>query len=156
MQPRRVDPDRDDFPALLALIRLAFAGMDGRIDPPSSVHALTAETLREKARSETGFVIDKGDRPIACLFCRPEPPDTLYLGKLAILPEEQGRGLGWCLLGAAEGLAGALGASCLRLETRIELIENHATFEAWGFVKTAFHSHPGHEKPTSIEMRKWL
>lgn len=156
MKPRRIDPEHDDMAALLALIRDAFADMEGRIDPPSSVHTLDPHSLQAKARVETGFVIEEGRNPIACLFCRPEPPDTLYLGKLAIRPSHQGHGFGWQLLGQAEALAGQLGFHTLRLETRIELTDNHVTFTAWGFEKTAEKRHPGFDRTTSIEMRKRL
>ena len=58
MTPVEADIAVDPIPAgferweaLLALIRTAFAPMDGVIDPPSSVHRLTPETLRAKAQS---------------------------------------------------------------------------------------------------------
>ncbi len=38
--PRQLGPGDDPAP-VLALIRDAFAGMEGRIDPPSSMHHLT-------------------------------------------------------------------------------------------------------------------
>lgn len=152
--PRRIDPDRDDMKALLQLIRTAFASMDGVIDPPSSAHELTAESLRDKARLETGFVIMDEGLPVACLFCRPERPDTLYLGKLAVDPARQGRGLGRLLLAAADDLARAAGLRRLRLETRVELDGNHRTFERWGFVKTGESRHPGFSRTTSIDMER--
>ena len=37
--------DPYDWPALLALIARAFAYMEGRIDPPSSLHRLTPQGL---------------------------------------------------------------------------------------------------------------
>lgn len=42
----------------------------------------------------------------------------------------------------------------LELETRIELLENHATFAALGFVRVTESAHPGFSRPTSITMRK--
>lgn len=141
--------------ALLALILKAFAGMDGRIDPPSSAHALTVEVLRNKARDEIGYVIEIEDRPVACLFCKPEP-GALYLGKLAVDPDFQGKGFGRLLLVAAEELAQSLGLMSLRLETRVELTENHDLFRRWGFRNTAENSHAGFDRITSIEMTKRL
>jgi hypothetical protein len=40
-----------DWAALLALIRAEFAFMEGRIDPPSSMHGLTPETIALQART---------------------------------------------------------------------------------------------------------
>jgi GNAT superfamily N-acetyltransferase len=154
-EPRPIDPERDDMAALLSLILAAFAGMEGRIHPPSSTRSLTPETLREKARLESGFVIEAEGRPVACLFCRAER-DCLYLGKLAVDPAWQGKGLGRRLLAEAEALAGSLGLKRLRLETRVELTENHAVFGRWGFVRVGEHSHAGFGRVTSIEMAKEL
>jgi GNAT superfamily N-acetyltransferase len=150
----RLDDSFSRWDALLALVRTSFAYMEGRIDPPSSAHRLTPETLAEKARDEIGYVIADGDTLLACAFFRPEPPDFLYLGKLAVSPAAQGKGLGKLLLATADDTARQLGLPKLRLETRIELVENHATFAAWGFVNTAENRHAGFDRTTSIEMQR--
>ncbi|MGV1956568.1 GNAT family N-acetyltransferase [Agrobacterium sp. 22-214-1] len=141
---------------LLALIMSSFAYMDGIIDPPSSAHRLTLENLAEKARVEIAFVALDGDEIVGCLFCRPEPPARLYVGKLCVSPKAQGKGIGRMLLERAEARARELALPALRLETRIELIANHARFAAWGFVKTAENAHAGYNRTTSIEMTKFL
>lgn len=141
---------------LLALIMSSFAYMDGVIDPPSSAHRLTLENLAEKARVEIAFVALDGDEIVGCLFCRPEPPACLYVGKLCVSPKAQGKGVGRMLLEQAEALARELALPALRLETRIELIANHTKFAAWGFVKTAENAHAGYNRTTSIEMTKFL
>ena len=153
---RPVDPDRDDMAALLSLIHAAFRYMDGVIDPPSSAHALTVEGLRQKARSETGYLIAEKDVPLACLFARNEPPDTVYIGKFAVSPDRQGEGFGRQLMAMAERHARQQGFNRLRLETRVELLQNHALFRHFGFEKTAENSHPGYQRPTSIEMIRVL
>ena len=153
---RRLDATFDRWDDLLALILESFDSMNGRIDPPSSALALTAESLLAKADAEIAFLAMDGNDMLACMFLRPEPPHTLYIGKLAVRPSAQRRGLGWALLGVAENEAQARNLSQLRLETRIELVENHATFGAWGFLKTAENSHPGFARKTFIEMRKQL
>ncbi|UVD56780.1 GNAT family N-acetyltransferase [Rhizobium sp. Pop5] len=140
---------------LLALILTAFASMNGRIDPPSSALRLTAQALAEKAEAEIGHVAIEQGKLTACLFLRPEA-DCLYVGKLAVLPAAQGKGLGRRLLAVAEETAAALGLAALRLETRIELTDNHAVFAAWGFERTAEKAHPGFTRTTFIEMRKIL
>ncbi|NEI73468.1 GNAT family N-acetyltransferase [Rhizobium lusitanum] len=150
---RRLDGSFDGWDALLDLILMSFAYMDGRIDPPSSALALTPQALKAKAGEEIGYVAFDGNRIAGCIFCRPEA-EALYIGKLAVLPAAQGKGIGKRLLGAAEAIARELGLSTLRLETRIELIDNHATFAAWGFQKTAENRHSGFDRTTSIEMRK--
>jgi len=155
MQVRRLEPSFDRYDALLAMIRAAFSYMDARIDPPTSAHRLTPATLKEKALSEIVFVALDDQRLVGCIFCRPEP-QCLYIGKLAVVPDRQGGGIGRALLIAAEAEARALSLPAMRLETRIELAENHARFGAMGFEKTAENRHPGFDRTTSIEMTKRL
>ncbi|KJF68772.1 GNAT family N-acetyltransferase [Rhizobium nepotum] len=141
---------------LLALIMSSFAYMDGVIDPPSSAHRLTLENLEEKAKAEIAFVALDGDEIMGCLFCRPEPPSSLYVGKLCVSTKSQGKGIGRMLLERAEASAREMALPALRLETRIELVGNHARFASWGFVRTAENAHAGYDRTTSIEMTKFL
>lgn len=151
---RRLDASFTDWSGLLDLILRAFAYMDGTIAPPSSAHRLTAAELAEKAATELGYVALQGGHLLGCVFLKPEPPDVLYLGKIAVAPAAQGRGIGLLLFEQALAEARSRGLSRLRLETRIELTGNHACFARWGFVKTADRAHPGFTRTTSIEMQR--
>ncbi|NTF06074.1 GNAT family N-acetyltransferase [Agrobacterium rubi] len=151
----KIDGEFKRFAELLALIRSSFAYMDGIIDPPSSAHRLTLDTLAQKAEDEIAFVALDGELLLGCIFCKPEE-ESLYVGKLAVSPLAQGKGVGSVLLRTAEDVARDLGLPALRLETRIELTGNHRRFAAWGFVRTAENSHPGYTRVTSIEMTKRL
>lgn len=151
----RLDEHFVRWDELLALIFASFAYMNGRIDPPSSALLLTPEALAQKARTEIGYAALDGDALAGCMFLQPEK-DCLYLGKLAIAPQAQGRGIGRQLLAVAETVATELGLRSIRLDTRIELTGNHAVFGAWGFVRTAEKFHPGFNRITYIEMRKAL
>ncbi len=151
----RLDADFARWRELLALILSSFAYMNGRIDPPSSALKLTFESLAAKAQAEIAYVVIEEGALVGCIFLRPEA-DCLYVGKLAVAPAAERRGIGRRLLGIAEDTARALSLPGLRLETRIELTENHAVFGRWGFEKTAENAHPGFTRTTSIEMRKRL
>jgi GNAT superfamily N-acetyltransferase len=151
----RIDESFARWEELLSLIMQSFAYMDGVIDPPSSAHRLTAQSLQDKAKAEIGFVVMDEDILVGCMFLKPEDK-TLYLGKLAISADHQGKGIGRQLLAKAEETAKALSLPAIRLETRIELTGNHATFGRWGFIKTAENRHAGYDRSTSIEMQKML
>lgn len=155
MIPFRVDGSFIRWAELLDLIRASFAYMEGRIDPPSSAIHLTAVSLAQKAEAEIAYAVEDNGNLAGCIFLRPEA-ECLYVGKLAVRPSEQGRGIGRRLLATAEEVALDLGLPALRLDTRIELVENHSTFAAWGFAKTEEKSHPGFTRVTFIEMRKAL
>ncbi|TIU88039.1 MAG: GNAT family N-acetyltransferase [Mesorhizobium sp.] len=147
--------DFDRWDDLLALIRRAFAYMDGVIDPPSSAHLLSADSLAEKAKKETGFVAVGNGRIIGCVFALGRARD-FYVGKLAVEPALQGQGVGARLMQAVEDLAGARGKDAIELQARIELTSNHAAFTRLGFRETGRTAHAGYDRPTSITMRKVL
>ena len=142
---RATDPY--DWAGLLALIHRAFAGMEGRIDPPSSLDRLTADDL---AAREVWVIATPAE---ACMVLTPKP-GRLYLGKLAVEPGLQGQGLGRALVRAAEQRALALGLAVVELETRVELVENHAIFGKLGFLEVGRKAHPGFDRPTSITFAK--
>ena len=138
---------------LLAFILRAFACMDGVIDPPSSAYALTPEKLARKARAETVFLAWADGELAGCLFADVRA-DHLYLGKLAVEPSLQGRGIGRRLIGAAQAFAQEQGLATLELRTRVELTGNQQAFAKLGFVETGRTAHPGFSRATSITMRK--
>ena len=149
--PVRLGPDTAALAKVLALVRVSFAYMDGRIDPPSSMHRLTVEAL---ARASTeGEVWAIGDPPVACMVLTPRP-GRLYLGKMAVAEASRGRGLARRLVALAEDRARALGLPALELESRIELTEVHCAFERMGFASTGTTSHSGYDRPTSLTFRR--
>ena len=143
--------DPYDWPALLSLIQSEFAYMQGRIDPPSSMHSLTADTLAAQSRTSEIWAI--GHPPHACIILTPQP-DSLYIGKLSVAATHRRQGLARALIALADTRARALGLPSLELQTRIELTENQSTFTALGFTETARTAHPGYTRPTSITYRR--
>lgn len=145
--------DPFDWPALLSLLQAEFAFMEGRINPPSSLAALTPDALATLSRTAEVWAI--GTPPIACVLLTPRPP-ALYLGKLAVASSHRRKGLARALVDLAETRARALGLAVLELQTRVELFENQATFRALGFVETGRTAHPGYDRPTSVTFRRAL
>jgi ribosomal protein S18 acetylase RimI-like enzyme len=145
----------DDWEGLLALLRESFAYMDGRIDPPSSLHLLDAGKLAAKAAAEELILAYVDGRLAGCLFAAPRG-DALYLGKIAVRPDLRGRGVARRMFALAEASARERKFRALELQARIELTENHRTFMALGFEKTGEGSHPGYSRPTDVNFRKVL
>lgn len=140
-----------DWTALLHLIRAEFAYMEPRINPPSSMHRLTEADIAAKA--ETGEVWVIGTPPVACVFLTYQQ-ESLYIGKLAVAADQRGKGLARALIDVAEVRARDLGLGWLELETRVELVENHAAFARMGFHEVGRKAHAGFDRPTSITFRK--
>ncbi len=114
---------------VLALVRSTFAGMAGRVDPPSSVHLLTHRTLDDAARADEVWAI--GVPVVACVTLTPKG-GALYLGKLAVAEGARGQGLARRLVSLAVGRARALGLDRVQLQTRIELSKTTARSPRWG------------------------
>jgi len=140
---------------LLSFIRDAFSYMDGVIEPPSSIHRLDAYSLAEKSARETAIVVLSGRTIVGCAFLD-DRDDRFYLGKLAVSPELQGRGIGRLLMAYCEGLAREAGKTAIELQTRVELTGNQQAFARLDFVETERTAHAGYDRPTSITMRKAL
>lgn len=153
--PRRLGPGDPMLGAVFGLIRTTFAYMEGRIDPPSSMHRLTREAVAEQAARGEVWAIVQADRPVACVFLSPRPP-VLYLGKLAVAPTHRGRGYARRLVALAEARARALGLDAVELESRVELTENHSAFAALGFRLAGERAHPGYDRATSLTFVKPL
>src|SRR3546814_12385543 len=101
--------------------------MEGRIDPLSSLHRLDASKLAVKAMEEE-LVLAYVDGALAgCLFAAPRG-DALYLGKIAVRPGLQGRGLARRMLALAEARARARRLKALEPQARLPLTANHPPF----------------------------
>lgn len=143
----------DDWATLHQLLHRAFSSMEGRIDPPSSLHRMTPDTLRGKAGTESLLLAFSGSQLVGCGFGA-VINNLLYLSKLAVDPAHQRRGILRKLVTEFEEEARQRGLVGLCLQTRIELIENHATFQALGFEKSAETAHLGFDLPTSFTFHK--
>ena len=154
MKIRRAAAD-EDWGAIHALVAECFSGMEGRIDPPSSIHRWTPETFAAEAEAGVGYLAERDGAVIACGFGKMKG-DAFYLGKIAVAPAARGAGLARAIVDAASEDAKRLGLAALEVEARIELTENHRVFAALGFVRTAETAHPGYDRPTSITMRRPL
>lgn len=151
LSPRRLQPGDPALAEVLRLIRTEFAYMDGRIDPPSSMHRLDAAVLEAQAAGQEIWA--SGAPVCACVFLT-SAENSLYIGKLAVSAAWRGQGLARRMIDLAEARARALGLGWLELQTRIELTENHRAFAAMGFRQTAATTHPGHDRPTSLTFRR--
>lgn len=149
--PRQITANAPELPAILTLIRDSFGYMDDRIDPPSSMHQLTLDTLTN--HTHTGEVWAIGAPPLACVFFSFHP-GALHIGKLAVASHARGQGHARALIALAQSRAQARQLPFLELQTRIELTENHATFTALGFTEGARTAHRGYDHPTSITYRR--
>lgn len=150
--PRRMAADEDMGP-VHSLLTMAFASMEGRIDPPSSLNRMGVVDLAKAAAASELWVIEAEAGPLACMILTPQA-DGIYLGKLAVAQAVRGQGLARQLIDHSILRAQALGVSAVTLQTRIELVENHAAFTAMGFDMVGTTAHPGFDRPTTVNFRR--
>ncbi len=131
------------------LLSQAFAHMEGRIDPPSSVTNLDVQGVESRIGVEDLVVARNGDRIVGCLFAS-RSGQSYHLAKIAVIHQMRQRGIARAMVEAAADRAVALGLTKLTLQSRIELTENHAAFNAMGFRQTGTYTHPGYSEPTSL------
>lgn len=148
-----VSADFKDWGGLHRLLNRAFADMAGRIDPPSSLTAMTVRSIMIKAETEKLVLAYDGKALAGCGFGRIDDR-ALYLSKLAVDPDYRRRGLMREIVAQMEVLAKHDALSALTLQTRVELTGNHAVFRALGFEKVGETAHPGYDRPTSFTFRK--
>jgi len=142
-----------DWLQLFGLLRESFAYMEARIAPQSSLTRMGVDELKAKAAEEILIIATEGQEVLGCAFAALRG-DCVYVGKVAVAQPARGTGVARAMFNAAELLAREHGRPFLELQTRVELVENYATFRALGFEKVAETAHPGYDRPTSITMRK--
>jgi predicted GNAT superfamily acetyltransferase len=157
MQIHIAPRDFNDWDGLVELLRRSFAYMEGRIDPPSSLASLDAMALQAKASRETLILaIAKAPASATILGCgfADVRSDCVYVGKVAVTASARGQGIARAMMSAADSVAVAHQRTFLELQTRIELVDNIATFTAMGFEKVGETAHPGYNRPTSVTLRR--
>ena len=145
----------DEAAAILAVVHRAFAQYDGTLVPQSGAARETVETVTARIARENCVMALREERLVGCLFYE-HLGDHLYFGRLAVLPEERGRGVARRLVGEVEAVALAAGIATVALDVRIALPGNAALFAALGYREVSRQAHPGFANPTSIRMEKRL
>src|SRR3546814_16495759 len=127
--------------------------MDGRIDPASSLHRFNAAKLAAKARDEELVLAFVNSELAGCLFAAPRK-DSFYLGKIAVRPGLQGRGLARRMIALAEAGARSRNLKSPDLQKSIELTDNHRAFVALGFAQAGETIPAGFTPPTQPTFRQ--
>lgn len=144
-----------DIPAVLLVTAAAYAPYAGRLTPPSSALNETEQAVRRYLQKGGVIVAEVDGRIVGAVRYEPYA-DYVYLGRLAVLPEYQGRGIGRRLVEAVEEWAALLGLDEVRLGVRLELTENRDLYRHLGYVEDGlapFTDDPGH---SHLRMKKRL
>lgn len=148
------DATAADVPVITATIRAAFEEYRGVLNPPSGSHNESEEAVAQKLAKGGGLLAYVDDTLAGVVLYYPEADGSVYLGRLAVLPEYRQCGVGRALVNEVETRTKQAGYSRLRLGVRVQLPRNRAFFEKLGFHIISYESHPGHTEPTFVVMAK--
>ncbi|WP_145949013.1 MULTISPECIES: GNAT family N-acetyltransferase [Paenibacillus] len=122
---------------------LAFEEYRGRLHPPSGALSENTETILSKISEHGGgaLLVWSGDKPVgsAQYFFR---ESFLYVGRLSVIPEARGQGLGKAIMKHFEKLAAQLRYSEIRLGVRLSLPENLRFYRKLGYEIAEEHEYP--------------
>ena len=152
----------EDAETVFGIVQAAFAEyIDTIAVPPGALGDTLESTRREVAEGRTIIISigSTGDAAIEGLFAEAvsslfkatQPvgtaryearPGYLYVGRVAVLPEWRGHGVGRALMRQMEEIALRLGLSRIRLGTRASMPSNLAFYEQLGYRAVAREPHP--------------
>lgn len=144
-----------DIPTIVAITQAAFREYEGLLDPPSSVRDETPERVRAKLAEGVGLLACLGEQAVGSVYYAPRDGHA-YMGRLAVLPEFRGHGVGLALIAEVERRARGLGLPALRIGVRMALPHLHGFYGRLGYRVIAEHSHPGYAVITFLTMEKNL
>ena len=130
-----------ESPLVLSITQAAFAEYEGLLDPPNTAAAETVADVHHAMTEGGNLLAWVGTDAVASARFR-FTPDHLYVGRLAVLPEQRGRGIASALMHAMEAIARATGRPEIALGTRMHLTRNIALYAKLGYKITKTHQHP--------------
>src|SRR5260221_3268981 len=133
---------QDEAAAILAVVHRAFAQYDRTLVPQSGAARETVETVTARLARENCVMALREERLVGCLFYE-HLGDHLYFGRLAVLPQERGRGVARRLVGEVEAVALAAGIVAVRLPIRDGLPWKPAPLAPLGSLPVSRYAHPG-------------
>jgi predicted N-acetyltransferase YhbS len=117
----------EDIPGVVEVYHSAYRE-NKRMGFPSSVLECDTEAVADWLRNRTVFVATDGKEVVGVVQLIPRSDwETLEIGRLAVVPDHQGKGIGQLLLESAEEHAKANGYDSIRLRT----LSGHPFLEDW-------------------------
>jgi GNAT superfamily N-acetyltransferase len=144
-----------DIPAVLRVTAAAYAPYSGRLQPPSSALKETEEAVAHYLE-RGGLIVAEADGKLVGAVRYEPHADFVYLGRLAVAPEWQGRGIGRRLVEAVEEWAVLIGLDEVRLGVRLELPDNHALYRHLGYAEDGLMPFAYDPHYSYLKMRKRL
>ncbi|MBB3126028.1 ribosomal protein S18 acetylase RimI-like enzyme [Paenibacillus rhizosphaerae] len=135
--------DMDELGLVHDTMMLAFEEYRGRLHPPSGALSEDTETIRQKISEHGGgaLLAWSGDKPVGSAQYSFRAP-FLYVGRLSVIPEARGEGLGKAIMKHFEKLAVQHRYPEIRLGVRLSLQDNIRFYLKLGYEVVEEHAYP--------------
>lgn len=150
------DATAADVPVMTAAIRAGFEEYRGVLNPPSGSHNESEEAVAEKIKQGGGLLAYVDEALAGVVLYYPEDDGSLYLGRLAVLPDFRRFGVGRALVNEVEVRARQGNYPRISLAVRVPLTINRQFFESMGYQIESYGRHPGFTEPTYLHLVKVL
>ncbi|MBI4671535.1 MAG: GNAT family N-acetyltransferase [Chloroflexi bacterium] len=152
-----VEANGQDAETIVRVLHAAFAEYRGVLNPPSGAHNESVASVRARMQTARWVLAETAveRRTVGCVLYEPHT-EFMYLGRLAVLPEFRGRGIGNALIEYVEKKARQAGYTRVRLGVRVVLDAMRAAYERRGYRFVEAHAHEGFETPTYVMLEKEL
>ncbi len=145
----------EDTPILLALLQAAYAEYEGKLDPPSGTFKESVASLAKKLTAGHALLAYLDGQAVGCIFYEARP-DSVYFGRLAVLPAYRRQGIARRLIEWVERYAVQCQKPRVTLGVRLALPGHIDYYTRLGYQVLAYQCHPGYTSPTSADMAKDL
>jgi len=138
---------------VVSIIHAAYAEYAGRLDPPSGAHRETVASVAAKL-ARGGIALAEIDGvAVGSVIYRPQA-ESMYLGRLAVLPAWRRRGVGRLLMAYVEEQARAAGLPRVELGVRVALPQNATYYQRLGYTVLYAGCHEGYDRTTYLQLAK--
>lgn len=143
----------DEAALVYTLIQEAFEEYRGRLEPPSSAHEETVESVRAAMTSGGAALAHDGAEAVGAALFKPQR-DHLYVRRVSVAPQYRGQGIARGLMLFLENVARRGSRSAIEIEVRQNLVSNVTLYQSLGYRITRSEAHPRNPAFNSLTMRK--
>jgi ribosomal protein S18 acetylase RimI-like enzyme len=131
----------EQAPVVHGIVQAAFAEYQGKLAAPPGALSDTPADAEHDISEGVVLIAWAGGEPVGTVRYRLEP-DYVYVGRLAVIPNHRGRGIGQSLMAHIEEMAPGLGRRRIQLGTRKSMPSNIAFYTAIGYEVAGEEPHP--------------
>jgi ribosomal protein S18 acetylase RimI-like enzyme len=131
----------EEAPLVREIMLAAFAEHEGALPVDSSAHTETVDEVLDEMRQGGAVLAEDGTRAVGSARFKPDGED-LYVGRLAVLPDDRRRGVASAIMRFLEEIARDLGHDAIRIGVRESLPSNVELYRSLGYEVWTIEPHP--------------